>query len=229
MKISINQPAYLPWLGYFDRIEKSDLHVVLDHVQFEKNSMVNRNKINSVNNPILLTVPVSTKGKFGNLEINTIEIDQIIQWQKKHWKTILLSYSKAPFFCKYKDELELIYRKKYTKLNDLLKDQLTFFLNALRIKTPILFSSSLELKESKSDLILEICNKTNASHYISGPYGRNYIELEKFNENNISVSFHDYDHPKYTQLSKVFNSHLSILDLIMNHGDNSLAILSNNT
>lgn len=229
MKISINQPAYLPWLGYFDRIEKSDLHIVLDHVQFEKNSMVNRNKINSVNNPILLTVPVSTKGKFGNLEINTIEIDQIIQWQKKHWKTILLSYSKAPFFCKYKDELELIYRKKYTKLNDLLKDQLTFFLNALRIKTPILFSSSLELKESKSDLILEICNKTNASHYISGPYGRNYIELEKFNENNISVSFHDYDHPKYTQLSKVFNSHLSILDLIMNHGDNSLAILSNNT
>jgi len=229
MKISINQPAYLPWLGYFDRIEKSDLHVVLDHVQFEKNSMVNRNKINSVNNPILLTVPVYTKGKFGNLEINTVEIDHVSQWQKKHWKTILLSYSKAPFFCKYKDELELIYKKKYTKLNDLLKDQLTFFLNALRIKTPILFSSSLDLKESKSDLILEICIKNNACHYISGPYGRDYIDLEKFYENNISVSFHDYNHPNYTQLSKVFNSNLSILDLIMNHGDNSLTILSNNS
>ena len=45
MIVSINQPAYLPWLGYFHRIAISDIHIVLDHVQFEKNSFVNRNKI----------------------------------------------------------------------------------------------------------------------------------------------------------------------------------------
>ena len=52
MKISINQPAYIPWLGYFDRIDYADIHIVLDHVQFEKNSFTNRNKITSNNGPI---------------------------------------------------------------------------------------------------------------------------------------------------------------------------------
>ena len=87
MILSINQPAYLPWLGYFDRIERSDVHVVLDHVQFEKNSFVNRNKIRNGNDWTWLTVPVETKGKFGALDIKNIKINNNINWKKKHWKT----------------------------------------------------------------------------------------------------------------------------------------------
>ncbi len=75
MLLSINQPAYLPWPGYFDRIARSDLHVVLDHVQFEKNSFINRNRILGANGPCWLTVPVRTKGRFGDLQIHEIEID----------------------------------------------------------------------------------------------------------------------------------------------------------
>ena len=83
MIISINQPAYLPWLGYFDRIAKSDVHVVLDHVQFEKNSMVNRNRVYAPNGEIMLTVPVQTSKQFGNLEIINLEISHQQKWQKK--------------------------------------------------------------------------------------------------------------------------------------------------
>ena len=74
MIVSINQPAYLPWLGYFERIANSDLHIVLDHVQFEKNSFTNRNKIRTKEGWMWLSVPVKTKGKFGELNINELEI-----------------------------------------------------------------------------------------------------------------------------------------------------------
>ena len=74
MIVSINQPAYLPWLGYFHRIAVSDLHVVLDHVQFEKNSFTNRNKVRTASGTPWLTVPVRSKGRFGDLAINEVDI-----------------------------------------------------------------------------------------------------------------------------------------------------------
>lgn len=83
MIVSINQPAYLPWLGYFDRIARSDIHVVLDHVQFEKNSFTNRNKIRTKEGSAWLTIPLSTKGKFGNLEIRNLEFASHGGWEKK--------------------------------------------------------------------------------------------------------------------------------------------------
>ena len=101
MIISINQPGYLPWAGYFDRIAKSDLHVVLDHVQFEKNSHVNRNQILGQSGPFWLTVPVRTKGRFGNLSIVNLEIDATQSWTRKHVESIRSSYSRSPFFGEY--------------------------------------------------------------------------------------------------------------------------------
>ena len=81
MIISINQPAYLPWLGYFDRIAKSDLHIILDNVQFEKNSMANRNRIKTPQGDSLLTVPVKMRGHINNT-IENILIDNSQTWKK---------------------------------------------------------------------------------------------------------------------------------------------------
>src|ERR1051326_8427944 len=98
MIVSINQPAYLPWLGYFDRIAASDIHVVLDHVQFEKNSFVNRNKVRTAQGATWLTVPVETSGKFGQLPIDQLQIASDQPWARKHWKTIEQCYAHAPYF-----------------------------------------------------------------------------------------------------------------------------------
>src|SRR5580700_5731203 len=98
MIVSINQPAFFPWLGYFHRIAISELHIVLDHVQFEKNSNVNRNKIRTGEDAKWLTVPVVTKGKFGDLAINKLEIANQEKWQRKITETIKQFYKKAPYF-----------------------------------------------------------------------------------------------------------------------------------
>ena len=98
MIVSINQPAYLPWLGYFHRIAISDVHVVLDHVQFEKNSYCNRNKIRVGNDACWLTVPVQTKGKFGELPISDLQIAENLSWQRKHWEGLRMNYASAPHF-----------------------------------------------------------------------------------------------------------------------------------
>ena len=74
MIVAIHQPNYLPWLGYFYKIAKCDMFVLLDNVQYAKNSFINRNKIKTPQGELWLTVPVKSKGRFGQL-IKEVEID----------------------------------------------------------------------------------------------------------------------------------------------------------
>ena len=101
MKVSIMQPAYLPWLGYFDRIYKSDLHIILDHVSLDKNSQTkfaNRNKIRTLQGSNWLTVPILSRGADRDKPIKDILIENSAPWRKKHVKSLHYSYCKTPFF-----------------------------------------------------------------------------------------------------------------------------------
>ena len=228
MKISINQPAYLPWLGYFDRIYQSDLHVVLDHVQFEKNSFVNRNKVVSNQMAQMLTVPLQTKGKFGDLAINNVAIADNNNWHEKHYRTIEQGYSRAKFKEAILPKLKKFYDEESGgKFGEMLRRHLNQYLDLLNMNnTEILYSSDLGCSGSKSDLILNICIEVSATKYLSGPFGRNYLDVEAFSEAGIDISYHDYKHPTYTQQSKEFLPQMSVLDLLMNHGSESLMILA---
>lgn len=225
MIVSINQPAYLPWLGYFQRISISDVHVILDHVQFEKNSFTNRNKIRSKSGFIMLTVPLKTKGLFGNLAINTIEIADD-SWRTKHWKTIQSTYSKAKYFKQYESTLTELYAKSYTKLIDFIIPMNEWLMKELKIKTKIVRSSELKCEGTKSDLILNICKSLHATTYLSGPIGRDYLNIDSFNNSGIKVVFDDYLHPEYSQAFDGFQYYMTALDLILNHGTESISILN---
>jgi len=226
MRVSINQPAYLPWLGYFDRIAISDVHVVLDQVQFEKNSMTNRNKIRTRNGSSWLTVPVKTKGRFGDLSIYNLEIDTSSNWRDKHWKAICQNYSKSPYFGRYSSDLEKIYAREWTHLLKLTKELNHFFLEtALQISTPLTYASNLQVEAKKSDLVLSICQKLGATTYVSGPFGRDYLDEDKFKKTGVEIEYHDYQHPAYRQYYQPFEPYMSTLDLIMNCGPDSKNVL----
>lgn len=228
MKVSINQPAYLPWLGYFDRIANSDLHIVLDNVQFEKNSVTNRNKVRTAAGWCWLTVPVKTKGKFGSLIIGDLEIDNSSNWTEKHWKTICQCYGKTPFFEQYSESLKSIYSSSWTHLIEL-TDCLNAFLldEVLKISTPVRYASKLQSQGKKDDLILNICREVGATTYLSGPFGREYLDENKFHQAGIIIEYQDYVHPEYHQHFHPFEPFLSTLDLIMNCGDKSLEVIKN--
>ena len=226
MIVSINQPAYLPWLGYFDRIAQSDIHVVLDHVQFEKGSVTNRNKIKWAHGTTMLTVPVLTRGRFGNLPILATKVGQ--GWRKKHKASLLQSYAKAPHLNAYKHFIESVYSQKWTHLAPLLKFTTDYLRVDLGIETPLLYSSLLRPVGTKSDLVLDICQRLSATTYLSGPFGRDYLDEGAFKRAGIQIEYHEYHHPVYPQCQgSGFLSHLSVIDLLMNCGPSSLGVLTN--
>jgi hypothetical protein len=215
--VSIHQPAYLPWLGYFDRIAASNLFIFLDTVQFERNSFINRNRIKTATGPIWLTVPVRLRGHL-EMNINEIEIDSAQHWKRKHLRSIEQNYSRAPFFAKNFDRLVASYLPEAGHLAELCHGQLKFWLDELEIKTPIVRASELPIQAKKSDLVLALCRHVGATTYLSGPLGRGYLQEDRFSESNIEVRYHDYIHPVYPQLFGEFILALGVVDYWMNCG-----------
>lgn len=222
MILSAHQPAYLPWLGYFDKIIRSDVFVILDNVQYEKNSFVNRNKIKSSNGAIWLTIPVKTKGHLDSTLAET-QIDNSFNWKRKHLNAIYLNYKKAPRFTSLYTELEKSYNIETEFLIDLCLKNLRFWMKEIGIFTNIVRLSELPINTKKSELVADICNYFKATHYISGALGKDYLEQECF-KMPIEIEFQDYQHPVYPQLWGSFIPNLSIVDFAMN--TNAYSIIS---
>ena len=226
MIVSINQPAYLPWLGYFNRVANSDLHIVLDHVQYEKNSFTNRNKIRTAQGFSWLTLPLKTKGRFGKLAINTVEIADIPSWNRKHWDSLRFAYAKAPYFKDYMNWLETAYAKQWLLMGDVLNECNDWLYKCLGIDTPIVYSSDLGISTTKDRLIIDLCLKVEATTYLSGPLGRNYLKPKEFEAAGIELTYHDYQHPVYQQFQGgVFLPYMSTVDLLFNEGAESERIV----
>ncbi len=227
MIVSIMQPAYLPWLGYFERLAMSDLHIVLDDVQIEhggKTSFTNRNKIRTKSDWMWLTVPIKTAGE-NSPKICEVAIDNRRNWRAKHLLSIAHQYARSIYFDSYREELQHIYSENWLKLGPLLTKTTEWLKNHLNINTISLPSSTLQVREMKSNRVLDLCRQVGAKKYISGIYGREYLDIESFNDAGIEVIFHEYRHPNYPQNFIGFHPYMSTIDLLFNHGPASKEIL----
>jgi len=231
MVLTIMQPAYLPWLGFFHRISLSDQFVVLDHVAIDKNSRTNfasRNRVRTKDGWTWLTVPLRTAGRHDDRQLNRLEIANDSNWSHKHRTTLRAAYGKTPFWSDHEPFFDSLYSKSHSHLFPLVRELMEYLLSAFGVTVPIHYSSDLALQSQKGDLILEICQKMNATTYVSGPFGRDYLDLAAFDQAGVKVAFHDYRHPVYPQAYAGFEPFMAAIDLLCNCGPASLAVLREN-
>ena len=227
MILTAHQPVYLPWLGLFHKIALSDTFVYFDQVQYLPKDYMNRNKIKISSDSVWLSIPVLRKG-YRDLKTHEIRINNEINWRKKHLSSIQLYYKKSKFYDKYIDFFIDIYSKDWEFLSELNEYMLRWFIKILGINVKFLKASELNFEGTKSELVLDMCKKLSADTYIFGSLGKDYANIQSFNDNNINLIFQEYNHPKYSQINGNFISNLSIIDLLFNHGPKSLEILLSN-
>lgn len=221
MIVSIHQPAYIPWIGYFDKIYKSDIHIFLDDVEYSKNNLFNRNKIKVVDGEMWLTVPIKYKS---NVRICDIKIDNDSNWQNKHWKSIKMNYAKAPYFKKYSDVFEKIYSEEWLYLSGLTIKMNKTIADLLGIETKFLKSSELGVNGEKNERLINLCKAVGADTYLSGLGAKSYMDDELFTKNNIKVQYQKFNHPEYKQLYGEFIPNLSIIDFLFNSGEDEFSL-----
>ena len=226
MIISVHQPQYLPWLGYFDKIKRADIFILLDNVQFKKNEWQNRNRIKTANGLQWLTVPVMYK--FPQL-INEVEINNGDKWQHRQRQAIISNYKKAQCWSFLEEFFEEIFSSKWQYISQLNIHVVKKLAGLLGIKTPIYIVSELgKFPEDPDERLIALTKHFDGDTYLAGGGGKGYMDTAKYTQNGVKVVFQEYEHPVYNQLFGDFEPFMSVIDLLYNHGEKSLEILRGN-
>ena len=226
MLIAIHQPQYLPWLGYLDKIDKADVFVILDNVQFKKNEWQNRNRIKTAQGCQWITVPVLYR--FPE-KINEVMVNNKASWSRKHLQALITNYSKSPYFDNYKSFFEDIFSRNWDRLVDINIEIIKFLISALGLNTKLVMASDLQLREGSTERLIDICKTLKGDKYLAGKDGSSYMNLELFDKEGIETIFQEFKHPVYDQLFGDFEPCMSAIDLLFNCGNNSLEILRGQT
>jgi WbqC-like protein family len=227
MKIAIHQPHYLPWLGYFAKWAAADLFVFLDTVQYEKNGWQNRNRIKTREGPRWLTVPV--RAKLGT-PIRDVLVDSSQNWCSHHLATIASAYGGAQGWRRYREELDAFYDRAWDHLAPVAIASAEWLAGKLGVTTPTRLASQMGLlAEAQGDAtarLVGLCRAVGADTYLAGRDGSLYMDIAQFEAAGIAVETQQYEHPVYGQEHGEFAPFLSTLDLLLNHGDEALGILT---
>lgn len=220
--IAIMQPTYLPWIGYFGMVDRADVFVFLDSVQFARRSWQQRNRIKSANGEQMLTVPVLSKGA-RDQTIADVHVDCGSRFADKHRRAIEHALGKAPYFKDHAGGLSDVLNVGHERLADLNIELITWISAALGISSRFVRSTQLDVQGVKAELLADICQALEADVYLSAPGSRDYIEeSDAFDGRGITVRYHDYEHPTYPQLHGAFAPYMSTIDLLFNVGPHSL-------
>jgi len=223
MMLSVMQPTYLPWLGYFDLIDTADKFVFLDNVQLEKRSWQVRNKIKSAQGELMLSIAVSTPKGRSDTFICETEFKQGNHWQKKHLKSIFTSYHKSLYFGCIYPLLEDYYSQGEVNLSKFNIGLITKLCSLMGMSTPLLLASEIDgIVGVKDERLVSLCKKLNCDEYLSPIGSVSYLEKKipggELVKGGVELFYHQFTHPEYNQLYSGFVSHLSIIDVLFNVG-----------
>jgi hypothetical protein len=234
MIVSIHQPNYIPWLGYFYKIWASDAFVLLDDVEYTKQSLTKRvfiRKELSTPSRVYLSVPL--KKHSNTTLIRELEIYNQKNWQRKHLINIYHVYHKAPFFKKYYPIIQKTIESSHdlTHLADLNKFLIFNILDILDIDKPIYLSSQLPIKGFKADEYnAEIVKKIGGDCYMSGVGAKKYQIESTYSKRHIALIYNnigEYMQQAPPQYPTSFDAGLSILDALFFIGKEGILQLFN--
>lgn len=217
MIISIHQPDYISYLGYFYKISKSNKFVFLDDCQFSNDNMHNWNRVKTPQGEYHLKIPVDYS--FGD-PINKVRTRDELGWKSKHLKTISMNYSKAQFYKEIFPIFSELLLATYDNIANMNIAINTWIARGFGFKTQMYRSSEMKINTTREERVIDICASLGGDAYISGNGARDYQVDEHFSDKGVQLVYTDYQPIEYKQLwNKVgFLKYMSVLDYLFNCG-----------
>jgi hypothetical protein len=226
--VAIHQPNFFPWLGYFDKILRSDIFVVLDSVQFPKKqgNWMNRVRILEQGEARWLTLPVD-RAYHGLRRVNEMKISQESSWEEKTMRTLHHAYGKSPHFDEVLPTVEPLVRQPEPMVADYnLKAIRTLTTRLLSRPAQFVRSSTLNVEGSATDLLVDIVKSVGGNSYLRGGGAIGYQEDVRFGDEGIELVYQRFEPPSYPQTGAATPvTGLSVMDALFNVGFDETANL----
>jgi len=219
--IAIHQPNFFPWLGYFNKIARSDQFVILDNVQFPKKggTWSNRVKLSINGDAKWITMPI-IRSYHGTRTYHEMQINNQDPWQSKVIKTIKANYQKSPFF---KEIFPIVFELTSNSTESLVSYNLNSIYALAKLldfdPQKIILASELQPSGAGTDLLISITQLAGGTAYLSGGGASGAQEDEKFAQAGLDLIYQNFQHPSYSQINSLqFIPGLSIIDTLLNCG-----------
>jgi hypothetical protein len=224
-RVAIVQSNYVPWRGYFDLIASVDEFILLDDAQYTRRDWRNRNRIKTPTGSRWLTIAVEVSGRFTQSIYDTRVADP--QWPERHWDVLRQYYSPARGFSDSGGFVEELYAGvASTSLTDINRHFLHRIAAHLGIHTPLTVSLDYQPRGTRTARLVDLCVKTGATEYVSGPAARAYLDEDCFRKRDIAVSWFQYGpYADYDQIYPPFDPRVSILDLLLCAGSDARRLI----
>ena len=215
----IHQPDFMPYLGFFDRLLKADIYVILDNVQYVRGTSrawTSRDKIKTQTGERWITVGTQ-KAPMGT-PINQIILKEDNNWRKEHLNLFKENYRKAPYYNEIIPHLIELYNFSAKRMMDFNVKSIEMLMKLFDIQIETVIASSLNPKGKNNSLVIDILEKISCRKYLSGVGARDYYVPELYEEAGIEVLWQEFEHPVYQQQFEGFIPYLSSIDLLFNCG-----------
>jgi len=219
----IHQPVFFPTLKVLNKIVSGDEFIVLDNVQFVRNDVHNRIKIRNFSNPNdTFWITASVKKGSSRKRNNEIEFYSYKDFSDRFRKVVYMTYFKSPYYYFIEEYLDKCFSKKYIKLNDFNTHCLFTLFQMLNIEVIYRFAGStcLEAGYTGDDRLIALTKHYNATSYLSGSGGKNYIDPKKFTTNGIELLWHQWEEPENSTGIDWYE--VSFIDYIARQGSGAL-------
>jgi hypothetical protein len=224
MKVAIMQPTFIPWLGYFEMIDRVDTFVFLDNVQFEKKSWQNRNYIRVRDERLLVSLPVIDKGL--HQSILETELFNAKFYKQKILKTISTVYKHSEFFGETYPIILELFQMDLDNLAEFNIQTIMKLSENFGIETKFVRGSHLKSTGKSTALTIAQCLELGANVFYCAAGAESYVSMDDgFQKSCIEVEYQNYVPQTYKQRQPGFIPFLSVVDLIMNNGFNLEKIL----
>jgi hypothetical protein len=219
--VAIHQPNFFPWLGYFNKMARADVFIVLDNVQFPKTggTWINRVQLAVHGGAAWITVPVK-RAYHGTRLICEMEMNNGIPWRMKFLKTIQSNYGRAPFFSSVYPVIASLVDQASDSLSEFNISAIRVLVEKLGLETAkLVLGSSMAVNGSATQLLINMTRFAGGTAYLAGGGAGDYQDDGLFARQGVDLIYQNFKHPRYPQFNTSnFIPGLSILDALMNCG-----------
>jgi hypothetical protein len=223
----ISQPRLFPGLHYMHRMMVADVFVIFDTVQYNPRHEENRAKLKTSRGGEWLTVPMRQTHRQQLIRDTCVDNSQA--WQRKASRMIQDHYGTAPGYAAHAPAIQRIIDTPHETLTALDRASWEPALRLLGVTCQFVCASELPVSGKGPRLLLDICKYLKADTYLSGMFGREYLDTEEFTRDGVEVLFHDYAYRPYVQRYEGFVPFLSYLDVLFNGGLTRDSVLAGGT